>query len=281
MTTPGADTDASDIDLIESLSTNAGGGVDTITTLGGDDIVIGGLFGDTINAGDGDNLILGDHGRITASSASTPHQLAGQPITLGLIETIAFTDGGSDTITTSIGNDIAIGGMSGDTIDVSGGHNLVFGDDGQIDFSRADRTTTPGADTDASDIDFVESLSTTAGGGIDTITTLGGNDIVIGGRAGDFINVGNGDNLVIGDSGRITAASTSGPHQLAGQAITLGLIETLRSPCGGVDTITTGTGNDISLRWFRWRHYRANSGHNLVIGDDAQIDYTRADRSPR
>ena len=42
-------------------------------------------------------------------------------------------------------------------------------------------------DTNASDIDLIESLSTTAAGGIDNITTLGGNDIVIGGRYGDTV----------------------------------------------------------------------------------------------
>ena len=46
-----------------------GGGVDNITTLGGNDIVIGGRFGDTVDAGDGDNLVIGDSGRITAASA--------------------------------------------------------------------------------------------------------------------------------------------------------------------------------------------------------------------
>ena len=83
----------SDIDLIESLSTTRSGGVDTITTLGGNDIVIGGRFGDTINAGDGDNLVIGDSGRITAASAGAP-QFSGVPMTLGLIETIEYADGG-------------------------------------------------------------------------------------------------------------------------------------------------------------------------------------------
>ena len=237
--------------MIESLSTTTGGGVDTISSFGGDDIVLGGRFGDSIDAGDGNNLVLGDSGRITASNANSPHQLAGQPITLGLIETIAFTDGGIDTITTGVGNDIVLGGMDGDTIDVGSAINIVLGDDGQIDYSRADRTTTPGADTDPSDIDLIESLSTTAGGGVDTITTLGGDDIVLGGRFSDSINVGDGDNLVIGDSGRITAANTNIGQQLAGQPITLGLIETIAVTDGGIDTITSARATIRS-----WRHGR-------------------------
>ena len=123
--------------MIESLSTTTGGGADAITTLGGDDIILGGRAGDGINAGAGDNLIIGDSGRISAASANTPHQLTGQAITLGLIETFTFTDGDVDTITTLGGNDIALGGMAGDIINVGAGNNLVLGDDGQIDFSRA------------------------------------------------------------------------------------------------------------------------------------------------
>src|SRR6185436_11827938 len=115
-TTPGADTDASDIDLIESLSTTLYGGVDVITTLQGDDIVIGGRFGDTtLNAGEGTNLVIGDSGRITAANSNLA-RFGALAITFGLIETIEFNDGGVDTITTGLGKDIILGGDDGDTI---------------------------------------------------------------------------------------------------------------------------------------------------------------------
>ena len=58
-----ADLDASDIDDIKSTDI-AVGGVDNITTGIGNDILIGGLSGDILTAGDGHNLIFGDHGRI-------------------------------------------------------------------------------------------------------------------------------------------------------------------------------------------------------------------------
>ena len=48
------------------------GGSDSITTLGGNDIVIGGIDADTINAGEGNNIVLGDSGlarRLTANAA--------------------------------------------------------------------------------------------------------------------------------------------------------------------------------------------------------------------
>ena len=75
----------------------------------------------------------------------------------------------------------------------------MLGDDGRIAYALTD--------TDASDIDLIESTSTTVAGGADQITTGDGEDIIIGGRFGDTINAGNGDNLVIGDSGRIVAAN--------------------------------------------------------------------------
>src|SRR5204863_158196 len=142
--------------------------------------------------------------------------------------------GGADIINGGQGDDVLLGGFGGDTLTAGAGNNLILGDDGHIDYSTADG--------DASDIDLIESLSTTANGGVDIITAGVGNDIVIGGRFGDSINAGDGANLVIGDSGRITASSASSPHQLAGLPITLGLIETIAFSDGGIDTITTGTG---------------------------------------
>ena len=80
------------------VATDAGG-VDRITSGGGQDIIIGGRFGDTIAAGNGDNLVIGDSGRTRAASTSAP-QLGGLPITLGVVETITYADGGADIVTT-------------------------------------------------------------------------------------------------------------------------------------------------------------------------------------
>ena len=58
--------------------------------------------GDIIQAGDGNNIVFGDNGRITAARADAP-QIPGLPITLGLVETIESLIGGSDSITTGTG----------------------------------------------------------------------------------------------------------------------------------------------------------------------------------
>ncbi len=265
-----SDGDASDIDVIESLSTTAAGGADTVDTGHGDDLVIGGRLGDTITARDGDNLIIGDSGKVTAAASGTP-QIGGQPIVLGVVETVEFGDGGIDTINTLTGDDIVLGGHDGDTITASdlsnlvttGDHNIVVGDDGKIVYD---------SDGDASDIDVIESLSTTAAGGADTVDTGHGDDLVIGGRLGDTITARDGDNLIIGDSGKVTAAA-SGTPQIGGQPIVLGVVETVEFGDGGIDTINTLTGDDIVLGGHDGDMIGAGDGNNVVIGDNGKLVY--------
>jgi len=257
------DSDLTDIDLIESTSTMGNGGADTINSGAGNDIIIAGRYGDTVNVLGGNNIVIGDSGRITAANAGTP-QIAGQAMTIGLIETIAFGDGGTDNITTGAGNDTVLGGNEADTIDAGDGNNIVLGDNGYIDYVVNDG--------DASDIDLIESTSTTANGGADDINAGSGNDIIIASRYGDTVNVFGGNNIVIGDSGRITAAATGTP-QIAGQPITLGLIESIQPDEGGADGITTGNGHDLVLGGFAGDDVTAGAGNNIVIGDNGYIDY--------
>ena len=66
--------------------------------------------GDTIQAGDGNNLIFGDNGQITAAT-SDANRFSNGVITLGLVETVESLIGGSDSIITGIGADIILGGI--------------------------------------------------------------------------------------------------------------------------------------------------------------------------
>ena len=286
-----ADGNASDIDLILSLSTTAFGGVDDIDSGSGDDILIGGRFGDTIDSLGGNNLVIGDSGIITAANEDAPN-FSDQPITIGRIETIEFGDGGIDTINTgsiSDGNDIVLGGHLGDTINVGEGDNIVLGDDGAIDYVREERDgDVPGADADASDIDLILSLSTTDGGGADDIDSGSGDDIIIGGRFGDIIDAGDGDNLVFGDSGEITAAQADttrrGSQPLT--LMTLGRIKTTEYADGGADDITTGDGSDIVLGGISGNEangddgdpdvIRSGAGADIVLGDNGTLIYDEA-----
>jgi Ca2+-binding RTX toxin-like protein/phage tail sheath gpL-like len=356
------DGDNSDIDRIFSTDPDHGGN-DNITTGSGDDIIIAGedgetvqndqvispanvtqtvvangsealgTAGDTVNAGDGNNIVFGDNGQIIAAMEDAP-QFTSLPITLGLVETIEPLIGGSDDITTGIGNDIVLGGIDNDTIDASDGNNIVIGDSGLIDYTAAERatnetlgtgfasflvgattddsdgstdtstgTTVTLGDLDASDIDLIYSTDPDYGGN-DTITTGSGDDIIIGGEDGeliidteiagvitqastlvadttngDVINGGDGNNIVFGDNGQIQAA-TLDAVQYGAQPITLGLVETIEPLIGGADMIDTGIGHDIVFGGINNDTIDVSDGNNIVLGDSGYIDYVAMERDP-
>ena len=126
----GAD-DVTTLHLVESIDV-AQGGIDTITANGGDDFVLGGARGDLIHAGDGQNVVFGDHGRITGvegdvynrpipessatlPAATPPHDDYQIPV-LQLVESISAIagaeHGGDDRIFTGIGRDMIFGGAA-------------------------------------------------------------------------------------------------------------------------------------------------------------------------
>ncbi|MCH7996797.1 MAG: hypothetical protein IIB11_03350, partial [Chloroflexi bacterium] len=161
------------------------GGADPIETGDGDDIIIGGRFGDFIRARNGDNIVIGDSGQILAATvdSGTQAHFDGQPITLGRVTTLADTDGGDDIIRTLTGFDIILGGDGGDDIraslindpdadgvdladldaestdTASDDANIILGDTGYIDWD--DDEAIPGSDignvTNPDDIDEITS----------------------------------------------------------------------------------------------------------------------------
>src|SRR5438552_2945292 len=85
-------------------------------------LVIRGQGGnDRIEAGQGNNVVFGDYGRVLLAN--------------GLLELIVATDtalGGADTVTSGAGNDRIIGGQADDSINAGDGANIVLGDSGQM-----------------------------------------------------------------------------------------------------------------------------------------------------
>jgi Ca2+-binding RTX toxin-like protein len=297
---PWAGDDENPLDIDRIVSTDIRyGGADTITTGDGDDIVLGGadgsqvvkqadghldsadsrrhVQGDTIDAGNGRNIVFGDSGAVLAA-VRDESRWGGLPITVGLIVTLGpaydgwATDwGGSDIIRTGTGNDVILGGARGDTITSAGGNNVVFGDHGLLSWTPADGwplppqgghtnrslTTTPGFDHDPSDLDWAVSTYS-VWGGADTITTGGGHDIVIGGAAGDVISSGAGNDLVFGDFAELLASLAG---QIDGRDLPL-------TPSNATDpsypfTFTSVFTQDVDLG--------GNGGNDLVhagAGDD-------------
>jgi Ca2+-binding RTX toxin-like protein len=245
------DGNSADIDSITSTSTTAFGGADTIVTGGGDDIVIGGRFDDTIDAGDGDNLVIGDSGLILADTVDAP-QMAGQPITLGLVVSIQLDDGGNDTITTGTGNDIVLGGFGGDTLTTGTGDDTVFGDNGMIDYTDAVPTLIQTTDTVA------------ATGGDDTIDAGDGNNVVFGGVGSDTVITGSGNDVVLGDNGTVTNDSAG----------TLLDVITGDPQLGGDDNISTGAGNDIAMGGAGSDVVLSGAGNDILFGDGGNVTIT-------
>src|SRR5207253_10362503 len=100
----------------------------------GEDIVLGGRYGDTINAGAGNNVVFGDSGQLVADPSSSVYPWASHPMPIGMLETIEPGDGGIDTITTLGGEDTVLGGDAGDVIDSGAGDDVVIADHATIDY---------------------------------------------------------------------------------------------------------------------------------------------------
>lgn len=114
-----------------------------------------------------------------------------------------------------------------------------------------------------------------SGGGV-----CSGHDLVIGGRFGDTIRAGAGDNIVFGDSARVTAANSNDSRRGAGPLtlLTVGRLETIEPGGGGADTIATGGGHDLVFGGHEGDTIGAGDGNNVVLGDDGAVEYVRVER---
>ena len=257
------------VQTIESLL----GGADSITTGSGDDMILGGINGDTINAGDGNNVVIGDSGQIVWTAREFGGTGAGDDLDAADIDRVLSTDpddGGSDTITTGSGDDVIVGGEDGevvsgahvssqaavptivgddparlgDVINAGNGRNLVFGDNGAVYAASSNAARFGALPITLGLVQTIESLL----GGADSITTGSGDDVVLGGINGDTINAGDGNNVVIGDSGQIVWTAARVRRHARRRRPRPGGHRPLLSTNpddGGSDSITTGSGDDV------------------------------------
>ncbi|OYW55642.1 MAG: hypothetical protein B7Z31_10815, partial [Rhodobacterales bacterium 12-65-15] len=182
-------------------------GSDTITSGTGNDWIIAGGAGDSVDAGDGDDVVLGDFGSYDGTTATSTQT----------------TDDRGDTITAGLGNDIVIAGGDADSVDGGDGDNVILGDSGSFDGEE-----------------LISALQD--GDGNDTVTSGTGNDWVILGQGDDEADLGAGDNRVLGDSGKITASLvTSTENANGGQdSITTGAGNDIVIAGSGNDTVDAG-----------------------------------------
>ena len=279
------------------------GGVDTINTGAGDNTVLGGIGGDQITGGDGRDVVIGDNGSATFDATGVLTNITTSDAGLaGAYDDVILTGGGfntvlggngADTITGGAGTDVVLGdngsatfvnasGVSlltniistdeaiggDDLISVGSGYNAIIGGFG------ADQIT-GGSDQDVVIGDSGEAIFNLAGyltsittifpaiGGVDTIQVGDGYNVVIGGFGGDQITGGADRDVVVGDNGSTTFSAT-------GILLTIG---TLDPTIGGVDTISTGAGDNTVLGGIGGDQITGGDGRDVVIGDNGSATF--------
>ena len=217
----------------------AGNGNDLVNPVvigaGGNLTIDGGDGADTINGSDGNDLITGDDGADVINGGDGNDQIdAGN---------------GADSVVGGAGNDTILGDTGMDTIDGGTGNDSVLGGDGQDSLigNDGDDTLNGGPLNDTifggfgDDVIFGEAGRDVIDGGFnsdfidgakgnDTITGGGGNDVVIGGAGNDSLNGGFDNDSIYGAAGADIISGDDGDDFVIGQS--------------GADTIDGGEGFD-------------------------------------
>ncbi|MEX2367225.1 MAG: calcium-binding protein, partial [Pseudohongiellaceae bacterium] len=213
------------------------GGDDVITDSAGDNMIIGGFGADMITTlADGD-VIIGDNGQATYTN--------------GVLTRLESTDiddttGAVDIIDAGDGINRIIGGAGADQITGGDDANDIIGDHGFFTY------TTDGF------LDSAETKLHDQGAG-DTIHAGAGGNTVLGGQGADLItsaSVAGFRDILIGDNGQVLLTSnivvsfrSTDDDDLTGadDVINGGDADTYALGGTGMDTITTGLGNDSIL----------------------------------
>jgi Ca2+-binding RTX toxin-like protein len=216
------------------------GGVDTITGGNGAAVVLGGRDGDSVTLGTGNHSVAGD--------------MASLDFVNGVRTVFASINddpsvGGADTVTLDDGTVWVIGGQGGDAVMFGDGGGVLLGDNGRVE------QTALGA------LVRVETVDSTVGG-VDTITGGNGAAVVLGGRDGDRVTLGDGTHVVGGDMGVVTfAAGIRSTFEV--------LIETAAQ--GGDDSLTAGAGGSWAIMGEGGDSVTFAGGINVVLGDAGRI----------
>ena len=139
-------------------------------------------MGDDLSGNTGDDIVLGDHGRVTYAAAASCGSRASR---IGV--------GGADTIRGNVGEDVLVGGAFGDRIDGGSERDLVFGDNVVLTAASATASPTPAR--------FM--------GGVIHARSTFGNDYIAGGADDDQIFGQLGNDTIQGD-GSIDLTTVAG-----------------------------------------------------------------------
>ncbi|MBF0184830.1 MAG: DUF4347 domain-containing protein [Magnetococcales bacterium] len=293
---------------IETIDTSTSTGNNDTITVGltpatantvdiGTNVLIGGMGNDAItvlgvdSTGTSFDTILGDNGEVHRNDYNG--KLAGEvnsgtPYALRDVHSTYRTMGGDDTILTSMGNKVMVGGYGSDTVTVTlatavpADTRFISGDNAALTFDRFGGMT-----------DFVTTDTQAVTGGDDQIrvgSTLGngqqfGTNLVIAGMAKDLVLMGgaswdatlqkllagyaSSEDIVIGDNGEIHRAESAS----AGAQNYMLQAKTILGDQGANDIIGSGSGGKVMLAGFGSDRLTARDGDHLVTGDNAEANY--------
>ncbi len=169
---------ATSLRTTDSVATT--GDDDVIDGGNGDNLVLAGVGSDNVSSGDGNDLILGDNGQIDFDAADSTRP--------AMIQTLAPTLGGRDTISTGGGEDVVFGGTASDEIHGGAAHDVLIGDHGLLDVVNLPPNQ-----------NFLSIFTgEDDGGGNDIIHGDGGDDFILGQQGADFLFGGAGQDDITG-----------------------------------------------------------------------------------
>ena len=240
-----------------TFGNNSGNTAGTITLATGTWQASGYAVGDGIYVqGTGVN---GNGATFTGSNYYTIAAINGATVTLKIGQTLTATGVLTENLAlfgptpAGAGNNIVIGGVGADTIDVGGTNNTVMGDDGQATYNGATGKLT--------------SISTTdpTVGGNDFINVTGGGNAILGGFGADQINVGGPNNTILGDNGSATFDPANGLITFI--TTFTGLAADVPSQ-GGNDFINVSSGSNVIIGGAGADTITIGGSGNVVLGDD-------------
>ena len=154
--------------------------------------MFGGVGGDTINAGNGRNIVLGDNGRFDAIPDET-RRWGNLPLSAGVLDAPPTRPSAASTRSRPAPASTSCSAApQGDVIRLGGGDDIAVGDHGHVDLGRAGghrcRCVAGRASTD------------NAIGGADTIYAQAGKDVSSAAPRGDDLDGGTDRDLIFGDN---------------------------------------------------------------------------------
>lgn len=222
------------------------GGVDSIKIYGGDNVAMGGAFGDTIEIVGTTNVVLGDGGLAEYDKSNVSNMVNSG---LQKVETQADAEGGVDDIDIHGDRNVVMGGAYGDEVDIDGADNVVVGDGGKYQVEEDYRTIETRSEHD---------------GGHDTINTGNGRNVVMGGMDSDEITTGNGNDIILGDGGFAKVDNDFNALMVSNEGYNVGT----DLGTAGADDIDAGNGDNVVFGGLDGDDIRTGTGKDVVFGDN-------------